>query len=361
MGNETRTRFYVRGLTAALVLVAPETAAKESASAEAARLAKAGYEACTAGAPAEGIPKLEQAYALNTKPDIVFAIAVAYDQWDGHCAEAISTFQRYFAVCRGCKTLGVAKKRFARTKERCQARLVVEATPAGAKVEVDGDAKGQAPVTLRVTPGRHSVTVTADGHEPHSESVVAEAAKEQRLSVALARKRPAAPESTKVAAPPPAPSAPAESSPPEPPEPKPNPAEVPVRPTAATPEPAQEAPEPEPPDAAPPEDEGASGSLAVWALLGLGVAGLGTGATFTLLRSQELEAEEDPSISIDEVRQHRDAAQRNELVAYAGWGLGTVGLTAGVLMLWLGGDSAAEETRWSAVPVPGGLGMVCAF
>ncbi len=369
MGRHDAIRMLVCCLAASCALgTAPRVAADEKASAEAARLAKEGYEACTAGAPADGIPKLEQAYALNPKPDIVFAIAVAYDQWDGHCAEAVSTVRRYFAVCRDCKTLAVAKKRFTRTQERCRARLVVEATPPGATVQVDGKRVGTAPVTVRVTPGRHTVTVTADDHDAYSEAVVLEAAKERKLGVALARRAPPAAGPLAAGE---VPGARAEA---------PRTDEAPRRESAVA-QPPVEAPGAEPvaerspapgkvevPSPAPEDvedgaadDEGGTGSVAGLALVGVGLVGLAGGTVFFVLRGDELEAESDPGISIDEVREHRDRAQRYELAALGGWGAGALGLGAGLLVLWLGGETAAEGAGWSVAPFPGGIGMLRAF
>ena len=76
---------------------------------DAARLIDAAYEDVSAGGFAEAIEKFERAYALYPSPETIFNIAVAYDQWGGHCAEAKYNFERYFTVCAGCSTEPVAR------------------------------------------------------------------------------------------------------------------------------------------------------------------------------------------------------------------------------------------------------------
>jgi hypothetical protein len=63
--------------------------------------------------------------------------------------------------------------------------LVVRSSPEGADVEVDGRLVGRTPSRNLVMSGRRQVRVHLDGHEPHEEAVLVEAAGEAAVDVAL--------------------------------------------------------------------------------------------------------------------------------------------------------------------------------
>ena len=90
-GAGTRWRWHGPALPAFLALAvglaAPPAGARPSAkkaTKRAAKLTNKGYEHFAEGAFDKGIAVLEKAYALAPHPDLVFNIAVAYDQWGGH-------------------------------------------------------------------------------------------------------------------------------------------------------------------------------------------------------------------------------------------------------------------------------------
>ena len=363
-----RGRRLPRVVLAVLAIVLPLAADAKGGKAEeqhrrrkASELARAAYDDFNAGSFADGIAKLERSYSIDPKAATVFAIAVAYDQWQGHCAEALSTFERYFAVCDQCKSLKVAEKRHARTVERCRAeaaaeteppgpqvpggappagqaagRLVLHGVPPGSKVTVDGAEVAVAnDEPLEVDPGQHTVEVRAG---PRAAALAAVVREQETVTLDFGALLP--PER-----------AVAEPAPP-----------------AAEPE-AAVAVRPEPVPAASPAPGGGGTALAVatWASFGVGAAGLAGGAAFGLLRDAELEAESEAKrdaptkASLGTAREHRDAAHRNAILANVGYGVGAAGIAAGLLLLWLDADGDAGEARWGVLPFPGGLGTVCAF
>ena len=48
------------------------------------------------------IRALEQAYRANAVPSILLSIASTYDEWEGHCREALGVYQRFFTACKDC-------------------------------------------------------------------------------------------------------------------------------------------------------------------------------------------------------------------------------------------------------------------
>jgi tetratricopeptide (TPR) repeat protein len=65
--------------------------------------------------------------------------------------------------------------------------LELESRPAGARVVVDGDAKGAAPMRLELPVGRHLVRLEYAGYYPHAEFVEAASKKTSNLSATLTR------------------------------------------------------------------------------------------------------------------------------------------------------------------------------
>ena len=145
---------------------------------------------------------------------------------------------------------------------------------------------------------------------------------------------------------------------PKPPPPKPDPIPPPV--VVVQPPPP---PPPPPPEKAPWK----------WVALGVGGAGLVTGAIFTFTSLKAVEDEEDERSKTcenvgssqgcpdrDRVLELRDDATRDAVIANVGYGIGVVGLTAGVVMLLL--DAPANETTsWVPVVGPGVAGVRMRF
>jgi hypothetical protein len=61
---------------------------------------------------AKTIEALEQAHAASGIPEILLSIAATYEQWPGHCSDAIQTYDRFFDACDRCAELSRAVDRF---------------------------------------------------------------------------------------------------------------------------------------------------------------------------------------------------------------------------------------------------------
>jgi hypothetical protein len=63
--------------------------------------------------------------------------------------------------------------------------VVLSATPEHAEVSVDGDFVGNAPVNLKLTPGKHTITVSAKGYQGLTRDLTVMPDSEVRLTANL--------------------------------------------------------------------------------------------------------------------------------------------------------------------------------
>lgn len=85
-------------------------------------VAIAGPDAGMSPAPSDhgqAIEALRRSYQLSAQPETLVAIASVYDDWDGHCVEAIEAYRHFFKTCGGCLALPLAVERFEVTVSRC--------------------------------------------------------------------------------------------------------------------------------------------------------------------------------------------------------------------------------------------------
>lgn len=262
-----------------------------------------------------GIEEMERAYALIPHPGFLLNIAVAYDRWDGHCAESLEAFERFFLECDRCALLAGATKKHVEVEKACRVPVRIESTPEGAHVAVDGTVRGQTPYETTLLPGEYAIVLDLSGHERRTETLRVKKGEPMTLPLSL----------EKQAAPPP----------------------LPPPPIVARTEPARAGPSP-----------------VTWVAFGVGAAGLATGATFTVLTMQKLDAEEEarraprPKAEIESLQEE---AKRNAVVAHVGYGVAVAGAAAGVILLLVTGDDDASEVTALPAVGPGGVGVVGRF
>jgi hypothetical protein len=63
--------------------------------------------------------------------------------------------------------------------------VILSATPEHAEVSVDGDFVGNAPVNLKLTPGKHTITVSAKGYQGLTRDITVMPDSEVRLTANL--------------------------------------------------------------------------------------------------------------------------------------------------------------------------------
>ena len=302
-------------LAVALTILPFAAAAEPPTTAEAERHKDEAFRLFAAGEYAKGIEEMESAYRLVPHPGFLLNIAVAYDQWGGHCEDSLATLDRFFESCESCELRRAGEERAEQVRERCMARLRIDSKPRGAEVLLNGDHVGKTPLSLPVRPGAHEIEGRLDGHVTAKRSITLEAAQSRRVSMSLE------------------PRAVASASEPA---------------VAAAPEPTPEIPQlrtqPSDPSVAVaplPEHEGLDLEPYAWTSFAVGAAGVITGTVFTVSTLSALQEEEEarrarrPREEIQEL-QH-DASQR-AVVANVGFVVGVVGGATGLLLLLLDED-----------------------
>lgn len=267
----------------------------------------------------------ERAYAARSDAVFVFNLASTYDQWGGHCRETLSAFDRYFAVCppeAGCLQRNVAGARMKHVSAKCHGTLRVGTDPAGADVSVNDEPRGSSPVEVRLLEGTYRVVARLGDRPPVEQAARVSGGQTSDVTLAFPK--------------------------PKPPPPRVDPEREPEAVVVVQP------PPPPPPEARPWR----------WVALGIGGAGLITGVVFTSTSLQAVDDEEAERAKTrpdrDRVLELRDDATRDAVIANVGYGIGVVGLTAGVVMLWLDA-SASETTSWTPVVGPGVAGVQTRF
>ncbi len=157
-------------ITATLLGLAP-AALGEGLEMDAARLTKEGFDDLAAGAYERGITRLGRAYDIAKRPELLLNIAMAYDKWGGHCPEALEAFDRFLSACGECESAGLARERLHEVRDRCEPRLVVSTSPAGARVLLDGKQIGVSPLARTLSVGEHEVVVDLRYHQLHRQSI----------------------------------------------------------------------------------------------------------------------------------------------------------------------------------------------
>jgi hypothetical protein len=69
--------------------------------------------------------------------------------------------------------------------DKARGTVVLSATPENAEVTVDGSFVGNAPVNLKLTPGKHMIAVSAKGYQPYTREITVMADSEVRLTAGL--------------------------------------------------------------------------------------------------------------------------------------------------------------------------------
>ena len=69
------------------------------------------------------------------------------------------------------------------------ATVIVSTTPANADISVDGSFTGNAPVSLKLAPGKHTITVSAKGYQAMTRDLTLTAGSEVRLTPTLEQSR----------------------------------------------------------------------------------------------------------------------------------------------------------------------------
>lgn len=181
----------------ARIVLTPEAAAQLSAADQARADALKG-EANTlfvGGRYKESIVKFEQAYEISKELDLLYSVAVSYqnlEKWQ----ECVTYMERYLERAE----VGPKKDRAENTRLSCEARierdqqLIVSTNPPGARIYIDDRAKGVVgqtaagkTFTTYLRPGQHTVWIELEGHEPVEQVIEVQRKEPFQMSVVLTK------------------------------------------------------------------------------------------------------------------------------------------------------------------------------
>ena len=283
----------------------PEDAAAAMDSAELQAVLDEGRRLFDEEAYAEALERYQRAYDASGLHGLLYNIARC-QQALGNDREALSTFRRFLGGedlppgPRGKAEMAVQILE----KRLSTGRLVVQVSPFGAEILLDGEVVGTAPLApLTVTPGTHQIEVRASGRPSAGQHVQVPAGGEITVTFAL----------------------------PEPPS-------SPLLPPTP---PATPPPEPEP--------EGPSATPWQWVTLGTGAALVASGVVLWWLGEEDWQKVDDAnssssSMSREEAQKLLDDGDTKHTVGYVMMGVGGAALATSVVLFVL------DATVWAHEP-----------
>jgi hypothetical protein len=185
---------------------------------DAARKAYAdGEKAYNSGDYAAAAVAFQKANEAIKSPQADYWIAKSLDQ-QNKTEEAIAAYESFLAEPESSKVgdqkLADAQQRLDALKATLPAEVAVETDPMMATVAVDGaPQQGETPMTLKLTPGKHRLTVTSNGYQSKDVDIDVTGGTQTKQTIALTKEVPVAPVAAAAAAAPPPP-----PPPPPPPE-----------------------------------------------------------------------------------------------------------------------------------------------
>lgn len=127
------------------------------------QLARAAEMDRSAGRAMDAMAKYKEAVDLFPNPRLLHNLAVLYEEL-GQVAQAVETFQKCLELRPDQETWQAARDGIKRL--RAVGRLILQIRPEGALVEIDGHARGRAPMGPSVlSVGSHRLTVGLPGYE----------------------------------------------------------------------------------------------------------------------------------------------------------------------------------------------------
>jgi tetratricopeptide (TPR) repeat protein len=141
----------------------------------------------------EAIEKFRQAFEINQDIDLLYSIAVSYQNLEAW-QECVNFMERYLEKA----PVGPKRDRADNTRISCDARierdqqLIIESDPPGARVFLDDKARGTVgttPFRNYVRPGKHKVWVELDGYQPVMQDIEIQKAEPFRMNLVLRREQ----------------------------------------------------------------------------------------------------------------------------------------------------------------------------
>ena len=135
-------------------------------------LIKEAFKLAPAGQYDEAIRKLNQAYKLYPKSQILFNIAELEDRKGNNCRTAHAAFIKFLAQCPDCKQRTLGQSRLNQLEQKCFVQVAIKTEPPGATVFIDSKNVGQSPVKLeKHWAGPATLRIELDGYNTFLEKV----------------------------------------------------------------------------------------------------------------------------------------------------------------------------------------------
>jgi hypothetical protein len=113
--------------------------------------------------PGPAVRQLELAYQTVPHPDLLLDMAIAYEQWEGHCPQALQQLDRFAAACEGtCSSQALGMTARERLLSSCSVPILLDAVWPDAVLQI-GALSLAAPVRTRLLRGRHVIHVLRAG------------------------------------------------------------------------------------------------------------------------------------------------------------------------------------------------------
>lgn len=124
---------------------------------------------------------LEKA-GLPAKPELLYNAGLAYERL-GACERVVELFHRFLKAKPSASNDELLER--LEKAERCAPEVVIQTSPAGAAISVDGVARGTAPVRMPLRSGGHTLSATLDAHKPLERAFAVETGKPLALDLVL--------------------------------------------------------------------------------------------------------------------------------------------------------------------------------
>ncbi|HEV8245031.1 MAG TPA: PEGA domain-containing protein [Polyangiaceae bacterium] len=176
-----------------------------------------GEKAFQAGDFAAAYEGFKKANEIIPSSKALYWMAKAVDS-QNKLEESIAAYETFLAdpaaTDAGQDKIDEAKKRVEELKAKLVFDVALDSTPPGASVSIDGTAQpGVTPMTVKLAPGMHKLSVTAQGYQPKESDLEVKSGQTNQQTIALT-------EVPKEAPPPPPPAPPPAPPPPPPPPPE---------------------------------------------------------------------------------------------------------------------------------------------
>jgi len=175
-----------------------------------------GEKAFNSGDYTAALAAFQKANEAIHSPQADYWIAKSLDG-QNKTEEAITAYEGFLASPDASKAgdakMADAKVRLDALRATQAAEFVIDTNPMLGSIAVDGAPQpGEAPMTLKLTPGKHRITVTSPGYVPKDLDIEVKGGEKRKETISLVRETPPVAAAAVVAAPPPPP------PPPPPPE-----------------------------------------------------------------------------------------------------------------------------------------------